>query len=327
MDYDEQYRGEMVTGFAMLALLIGGGVYYIYECNKKIKCSSCGESSRNKNLVVIEKQDIDYSLPPDHRKLQEIIQWKIAKWQGNKICIDCANKITSVDCYVCEKNSLPVRESEKTNFDELYWPREFVLSDILIQERNKYSNKWICTKCMEKVKYRICSMYEIEVDPYRVCCPRCNDRFLLEQLFIPRIHLTKLPSYWIMEKYSDAKVCENCIDKILEYEVKRYEHAKIESKKIKKYSCDFDGIDKIIDHSTARNNVKSGDYRNWDDAYNELKLRAFNQGFDVIFNCEKQNYVETDGNYKYKMWSVTCSLAKRKRKKYGAKDQRYIRQT
>ncbi len=231
------------------------------------------------------------------------------------------------------------------------WPPEYTPPPDFCQECDEYYEKAICKACVQTVSEELIERAQalakkakeekklaeekakeeqrlteeqakIAFENSKICCPRCNVRFPPYELSRPAS--SRLPWFWVIKSYKDVDICCYCAGEIIAAEHKRYLHAKKQCSEVVTYPATYKG-DKHIDNSIVKNNVESGRYRNRDDALNELKLRAYLDGFNVVFDCtwihgtevedadsgnvDSPNYIR--GIHKYSVWSAKGSFGKR----------------
>ena len=224
------------------------------------------------------------------------------------------------NCYSCKRQfrnkEFVAIKPDSSWFEKCEMPSDFK------QECENYGDKKVCVECAKKIIEDLTKRAEKLIENSKICCPRCNGRFLPNELERPGT--SGLPWYWITEQYDDTEICYNCRSEIFTHEHERFYFAKEKSVDVITYPATYKG-NIGIDRSSVKTNVKSGTYRNKDDALNELRLRAFIEGFNVVFDykwnrntetepsnsnhIESQNYVP--GTHKYSAWSVTGNFAKK----------------
>ena len=327
MSYDDNNGSweEGLLGLGILALLavpfVGGyAIYRGVQANKKINCYSCEKIFRNKELKTLK-------IRWDSYKEYETVYEEVSVDDDDFIYID--------DDDDSERNRNKVaREIVKEEIPGIKmlsdWPEECAVPNDFRKECDSYFEKKVCDECSKKIltdlitrSKSLAEHAKEELERSKICCPRCNGRFLQKQLAHPAS--TGLPWYWVFEKYGDTDICKSCREEVITSEREKYSCAKEKSEKIDAFPASYKG-NMGVDQSTIKINVESGAYRDRDDALNELRLRAFLEGYNVVINfkwnrdtgtedadsgyVESINYIR--GTHKYSVWSVIGSFAKYK---------------
>ena len=236
------------------------------------------------------------------------------------------------------------------------WPSEYAVPHEFIRECDNYYGKKVCNDCAKKIYNDLIQSAESLLEQLKICCPRCNVRFLPHELSLPTLFephekkplksvyeeymeeiillkdvyeesieeldepycpapptptLRKLPRYWVIESFADKEVCKGCRNDIFEFEYERFISAKAKCSDVAVHSANYKGNIRI-NPSNIKKGVVSGNYRNKVDARNELKLRAFLEGFNVVFNCTLNEHPASYGNYQYTEWSARGNFAKKR---------------
>ena len=309
MNYnDDKDSGGELIGVALATTVLGG--LYLLDRNKRVECCFCQRVEKNKDLVVVElgKRSRWSSSEP-----REVARHKISE---KKMCVECANKVLYLDCCECS-GSFFYSNLVNANFNILSWPEDFVLTDEIVQMRNKYTDKLMCSVCFEKTKNHINDM----IESLKVICPICKELKTLPYKWI-RPNEDVLPLFWPIEQYDNVEICKECRDKIVKSEVQRRNSAK---EGVEDYSARYRGKVKF-DPSSVKLDVESGKYRDMYDAVDELKLRAYLEGYDIVYSWKQIAHTETEdadpgsvdspnyirGVHRYTMYSVIGNFGKRK---------------
>jgi len=305
MSYDNNNRNreEGLAGLGILALIAapfvaGYAIYRGVQANKKVDCYLCKKTFPNKELKILKVRWNPYE---EHEKIPIKGTFSVKDNENGEIR---GHNITTA-----------IINQELLGIELLSdWPEEHKVPDDFRQECDSYFDKKVCHECAKKILIdlieRSKSLAEHateKLEKSKLCCPRCNVEFLPNDLI--RLSPTGLPRYWVIEHYGDKKICKNCRSAVLASEQEKFCCTKDNSDDIGLFPKSYKG-NIGLDHSSIKSNIVSGIYRNMDEALNELQLRAFLEGFDVVFDYAPKRSTETEGTYSYSLWSVTGSFAK-----------------
>lgn len=142
-----------------------------------------------------------------------------------------------------------------------------------------------------------------------VSCLRCNKFFLMSK---SRDYLNidfRLPTYWRITIDPNKQLCNECISDL---EMKKYEELKCKSNAIEWHPITHQGNWKSrFDEKTAENNISSECFEK-NIAVEELRIRAYQQGFHEVINIEFYENKNRDGNRIRTTWKAKGDFVIRK---------------
>lgn len=254
-------------------LVVGYGVYKAVKFvlgNKKMYCERCKKEYRKKELskldltefrVYTDNEGLDGFLGESYYKAVNKSNWLYKDIDGKQMCSDCSEKAKKKLC----KQKITIQE------------------ELLIAKEKMHVVEEEAREKLKKV------------------CPKCRKKFMPKELSL--VDYNVLPEWWDWKQYSNVELCSICKKDIEIMEAENYNQIyKIiypedyYKRKVNFYPESYSGNIKI-DKNSVQIDIASAFYEYNRDAKKELIVRAYYEGFDVIYNarlCSEQFY---EGNY------------------------------